>query len=294
MLDSAHMKTHLIFILLVSLISYLPSVSSARVISCSHPEMCRLAQIILSENKVTDNEFKNVVKIVGDPHEYEPTTTEVKDLIKAEILIAGPVELNPWIKKVNYQRSKAPLLKTLNIPLTKAELALYPGGNHEALSHFWLYPKIFCALKTKLEAQLISQNIMKAQASKNPCPEEATKIENEFKTTIQNIKVPLVLTHDALLTFLESVSTDNHTKVVAIKGSGHHQETSPKSVKKLYDALKEPKVIWVDEVGINIPQNIVSKKRSTDISLKIDTANSTGSSYFPVLSELNEKLKAIK
>ena len=288
------MKRHLNLLLLISLISYLPAISSAHVISCSHPEMCRLAQIILSENKVADIEFKNVVKIVGDPHEYEPTTTEVKDLIKAEILIAGPAELNPWIKKVNYQRSKSTQSKTLSIPLTKEELTLYPGGNHEALSHFWLYPKIFCALKSKLEAQLVSQNIMKAQGSKNICPEEAKKIEADLKATIQNIKLPLVLTHDALLTFLESVSTDSHNKVVAIKGSGHHQETSPKSVKKLYDALKEPKVIWVDELGINIPQNIVSKKRNTDLTVKIDTANSTGNSYFPVLNELNEKLKAIK
>lgn len=255
--------------------------------------MCRLAKLILTENKVEDVEFKNVVKIVGDPHEYEPTTTEVKDLIKAEILIAGPVELNPWIKKVNYQRSKSGQLKTISIPLSKDELSLYPGGNHEALSHFWLYPRIFCALKTKLETQMISQNLFKLQHNTDTCAGEVTKIEAELKTSIQNIKYPVVLTHDALLTFLESLS-DKHSKVVAIKGSGHHQETSPKSVKKLYDALKEPKVIWVEEQGINIPQNIMSKKRANDLTLKIDTANSLGTSYFPVLSELNEKLKALK
>lgn len=241
-----------------------------------------------------DYQFVNLVAISGDPHEYEPSSNEVKNLIKAPILVAGPVELNPWIKKVNYQRSKTIALKTLNIPLDKNDYAVYPAASHEALSHFWLYPRIFCALKTKLETQLVAMNLLVMNSVKKSCTAEALKIETELQTTLHSLNLPVVLTHDALLPLLEMLSK-NKASVVAIKGSGHHSEATPKSVKKLYDALKKPQVIWVEEKGINVPQNILSKKRNDDLTVYIDTANSIESlSYFPTLYELNDKLKAIK
>lgn len=272
----------------------LGAASAATTISCSHPELCTLAQSIFAENRMKDFQFENLVAIAGDPHEYEPTTTEIKNLIKANILIAGPVELNPWIKKVNYQRSKTVALKTLNIPMDKAEYALYPKASHEALSHFWLYPKIYCTLKTKLEEQLVANNLLVVLGTKKSCSAEAQKIESELQTTLQALKLPVVLTHDALLPLMENLSK-NSANVVAIKGSGHHTEASPQSVKKLYDALKKPQVIWIEEKGINVPKNILSKKRANDLTINIDTANSVESiNYFPTLYELNDKLKVIR
>jgi ABC-type Zn uptake system ZnuABC Zn-binding protein ZnuA len=287
------MKSLFLLFNLFSFITYLSVASAQTIVSCSHPELCRLAQSIFVENNVKNFQFQNLVKIVGDPHEYEPSSAEVKALIKADILIAGPVELNPWIKKVNYQRSKISGLKTINIPMDKKDYDLYPNATHEALSHFWLYPKNFCALKTKLEEQLVAMNMLIITPTKKTCATEAQKIESELTATLASVKIPVVLTHDALLPLLESLSK-NAATVVAIKGSGHHQEMSPKAVKKLYDALKAPKVIWVEEKGINVPQNIMAKRRSADLSVQIDTANSVGSEYFAILQDLNKLLKAIK
>ena len=117
------------------------------------------------------------------------------------------------------------------------------------------------------------------------------RIEKELTNTLAQIKKPVVLTHDALLPLLGTLSGKDAT-VVAIKGSGHHQEATPASVKKLYDALKAPTVIWIEEVGIKVPANILAKKRSTDITIDLDTANSEGLHYFQVLESLNTKLKA--
>lgn len=287
------MRHILKLVIFTSLISYLPALKAETIVSCSHPQLCTLAQTIFTENHMKNYKFVNLVAISGDPHEYEPSSAEVKNLIKADILIAGPIELNPWIKKVNYQRSKI-ALKTFNIPMEKNEYALYPSASHEALSHFWLYPRIYCALKAKLEEQFIAANLLIITPSKKSCSTEAVKIENELQDTLEDLKLPVVLTHDALLPLMESLSK-NSANVVAIKGSGHHSEASSKSVKKLYDALKKPQVIWVEEKGINIPQNIMSKKRANDLTINIDTANSAESqAYFPILNELNNKLKVIK
>ena len=288
------MRNILKLAIFTSLINYLPALKAETIISCSHPQLCALAQTIFTENRMLDTKFQNLVAIAGDPHEYEPSSAEVKNLIKADILIAGPAELNPWVKKVNYQRSKIVSLKTLNLPIDKNEYALYPKATHEALSHFWLYPRIYCALKTKLEEQLVAANLLVELKNKKSCTAEALKIENSLQETLLSLKLPVVLTHDALLPLLENLSR-NSANVVAIKGSGHHSEASAMSVKKLYDALRKPQVIWVEEKGIHIPQNIMSKKRKNDLTISIDTAATLETlTYFPILNELNDKIKAIR
>ncbi|MBC7712605.1 MAG: zinc ABC transporter substrate-binding protein [Rhizobacter sp.] len=279
-------------IFLVPFFLFVSPVIAGVKISCSHPELCRVAKIIFSENHISNFEFESLVKIVGDPHEFEPTTTEVKDLIKSEILISGPVELNPWIKKVNYQRSKMNSVKTINVPLEDSDYNQYASISREPLSHFWLYPKIFCSLKTHMEEQFVAMGYLKTLPQNKTCATEGAKVTAELQSTLESLKLPVILTHDALLPLLESLKFSSG--VVAIKGSGHHSEASPQSVKKLYDALKSPKAIWVIETKISVPQNILSKKRNTDLVVNIDTANSEGTDYFQVLKIFNEKLKALK
>lgn len=272
--------------------AHISGVNAATKISCSHPELCRLAKIIFAENNIKNFEFESLVKIVGDPHEFEPSTNEVKNLIKAEILVSGPIELNPWIKKINYQRSKISNVKTINIPLADRDYLQYPSESREPLAHFWLYPKIFCSLKNQMEAQLLAFGYLTAIQKNQNCVAEELKIITTLQNTLKQLKFPIILTHDALLPLFESLKSPNG--VVAIKGSGHHNEASPQSVKKLYDTLKAPRAIWIIEDKINVPQNILSKKRQSDLVVNLDTANSEGLEYFGVLQSLNAKLWALK
>lgn len=270
--------------------------SAAKTIHCSHPELCRLSQIILNEHSLTSYNFQTLVNISGDPHEYEPSSHEIKKLITAELLLVGPHELNPWIAKIDFQRKKIKKLATLSLLLEKKDFDLYPKAGLEALSHFWLYPKIFCLMKDRLFIELQKANII-AQNLKNiseHCLGQRVNIEKELSLSLSQIKLPLVLTHDALQPLFESLKPDPAFIVVAIKGSGHHHEATPHSVKKLYDALRAPKVIWIEEKGIYIPQNILSKKRKTDLVITLDTAKSEGLDYFQVLVNLNNKLKGLK
>jgi ABC-type Zn uptake system ZnuABC Zn-binding protein ZnuA len=287
------MMTRYIIVFLLQFFMYLAPAEAKTLVSCSHIELCRVAKIIFAENHNDNFEFQSLVTIMGDPHEFEPTTSEIKNLIQAKILISGPLELNPWIKKVNYQRSKLTNLITINVPLEDKDYAQYLSISHEPLSHFWLYPKIFCALKSHMEDQFVHLKYIPNISKNNLCELMDIKISKELKETIKKLNLPIVLTHDALQPLLESLST-NSEKIVAIKGSGHHTEASPQTVKKLYDALSAPKVVWIIEKNISVPQNILSKKRKEDLEVKIDTANSNGLNYFQVLQTLNDQLKALK
>ncbi|MBC7540781.1 MAG: zinc ABC transporter substrate-binding protein [Bacteriovorax sp.] len=237
-------------------------------------------------NQLSNSQTESLVSISGDPHEYEPSTMEIKKLISAPVLITGPSELNPWIKKINFQRSKISNLKTVSILFDQKDYHLYPGSNGEALSHFWLYPKVYCLLKNKLEVDL--KKLGYALKKNSPC--DSSKPEEQLRSILTKIKKPIILTHDALLPlFLNMTNNQSHT-IVAIKGSGHHEEANPESIKKMYNALDAPQVIWIQETGINIPQNIINKIRANDIVIKIDTANSKENEPFSVISELTQKL----
>jgi hypothetical protein len=252
-------------------------------ISCSHAELCKLVQLIAIENSIKDLKTESLINISGDPHEYEPSTAEIKSLLGTPFLLTGPNELNPWIKKINFQRSKNSSLKTISLLFEKKHFDFYPKASAEALSHFWLYPKIYCSFKTQLEKELKQSGLAVAEKKCDAAPVEAS-----LSLALSKIKMPVILTHDALLPLLTSLSPLQ--TIVAIKGSGHHEETGTDAIKKMYKALENTKVIWIVEQGINVPQNILNKIRPVDIVIKIDTAKSKSLTAFSVLEELAQKL----
>jgi len=256
----------------------------AETVSCSHPELCKLVSTIAAENQISTLQTQILINMTGDPHEYEPSTAEIKSLLSTPFLVTGPSELNPWIKKINFQRSKSPSLKTISLLFEKKELEAYPRASAETLSHFWLYPKIYCAFKERLTLEL--QKAGQKVTSKN-C--NASAVENELASQIKKTKAPLILTHDALLPLLTTL--DPSHVIVAIKGSGHHEEVGTDAIKKMYKALEAPQAIWIVETGIHVPSNILNKVRKNDIVIKLDTANSSSTAPFSVLNELILKLK---
>ena len=260
--------------------------SSGVILSCSHHELCQMAHEIVHENKIESKlSFQNLVNISGDPHEYEPTTAEIKNLINAPFLLTGPEELNPWAKKINFQRSSKLALKTISLLFNGNDLGLYPDVSSEILSHFWLYPKLFCEMKKRLTVEL--QKEIKSPLTSKCDP---SIIEKKLTETLATLKLPVILTHDALQPLFTQLAR-NKNLIIAIKGSGHHEEANPESIKKMYQALKSPKAIWILETGINVPDNILNKMRKNDIVIKIDTADSKSTYDFSILNDLANKLK---
>ena len=265
---------------IIFLLSFCFNALAEQTLYCSHPEICKMI------NHLGPLKTESLISIVGDPHEYEPSILEIKKLISAPLLVTGPNELNPWIKKVLFQRSKIPNLKTISLLFDQNDFLFYPEANGETLSHFWLYPKVYCSLKNKLEKSLSSIGIpLKASEL---C--DSSKAEKQLQVVLLKIKKPIILTHDALLPLFLHLAKDRVDQIVAIKGSGHHEEANPQSIKKMYNALSAPQVIWIQETGINVPQNIINKIRKNDIVIKIDTANEKENAAFSVINELTIKL----
>ena len=277
----------LIFFFSLNLLAF--SALAEKTLFCSHVQLCRMVDLIAHDNKMTNLKTESLINISGDPHEYEPNASEIKKLINVPVLLFGPNELNPWIKKIIYQRSTQASSKSIDLKFTTSDYALYPMATPEALSHFWLYPKIYCSLKLKLETELTK--LYPSHITSHPC--DFQKAENELLLALQKNNLPIILTHDALLPLMYSLAQNKKQSITAIKGSGHHDEVGPQSIKKMYKALKAPQVIWIIEAGINVPPIILNKKRPLDKLIQLDTANSTNDNPFSVLKELSVKLNRI-
>jgi ABC-type Zn uptake system ZnuABC Zn-binding protein ZnuA len=278
---------NLILILLLHLFAF--SALAENIISCSHIQLCKMIDLLARDNKMTNLKTEVLVNISGDPHEYEPTAFEIKKLINVPILLFGPRELNPWIQKIIYQRSKQSTAKSIDLAFTPVDFNFYPKASAEAISHFWLYPKIYCSLQLKLETEL--SKLFPSLKNSHRC--DFLTPENELQMALQKNNLPIILTHDALLPLMHSLAPNKKESITAIKGSGHHEEVGPQAIKKMYDALKAPQVIWIIEAGINVPPIILNKKRPLDKVIYLDTSNSKNDNPFSVIKELSVKLNQI-
>lgn len=259
--------------------------ANANIISCSHPEVCRMAQMILQENANHDITLENIILPTGDPHEFEPSIQDIKKLMRAPTLLVGPVELNPWMKNISELRLKEKNLKTIILSLPIFAAKEYPTDDTEALGHFWLYPKIYCHLKKEISLRLGFKPSSNCAYS---------NVESHIAADLKLISSPVILTHDALLPLLKKLST-NKNQIMALKSSTHHGEVSAAAVKHVYDALQNSKVIWIFEDNIAVSENVKNKIRKQDTIIKIDTAKSPDNNQdFSLLETLHKKLQESK
>lgn len=254
----------------------------AETLYCTHAEVCRLAKNQL-DSKI---ELKELVTIAGDPHEFEPSSDEIKALISAPILLSGPNELNPWMKKILYQRSKNSKLLTFSLSIPQ-KIATKYNNNREALSHFWLYPDLYCDLGVQLSNWEFTKK--NSNSKKFMCDHSA--LMSSLKSKIASTEATIILTHDALQPILNELA-HSKIKIISLRGSGHHEEVSSASIKEMYLALKDKKRIWIIEKNINIPENITNKIGKNDKKILVDTSklNTNSNEDFSTLKTIIEEI----
>lgn len=245
---------------------------SARVVTCTHIQVCNLATSISNEIKASIPEIPK-----GDPHLYSPTPESIKKYIEAELLIVAPIELNPWAQRIVFIREKQqrPTL-VLKVHNTQNKVSA------EANAHFWLNPENLCSVRDTVA------QFLKAKVS--ACP-----YINKFSENILKIKevsnYTFVIAHDALSTLFQS----NDINFLALQGGGHDHEIGPKAIKDLYRLLKINKsIVWIEEPPIVFPKKIKSMMRKSDQQFELNVEGKLGESPDAILSKFFELIAEVK
>ncbi|PIP89237.1 MAG: hypothetical protein COW01_06850 [Bdellovibrionales bacterium CG12_big_fil_rev_8_21_14_0_65_38_15] len=245
---------------------------------CTHPQVCQLTQDLYQSSGLESPHLVKAIASILDPHEVEPNSAELKGLFKAEVVISAPSEMHPWIVPILKMRQKQSHLKSFQYNISKSLKAKYKNASTEALAHFWLYPDIKCDFYQKLKQWI------EIKADEKPCPYMA---DADFLSEVEKT-TPIIVSHDALVPLLISYGI----KAYSIKGSGHHEEPSPKQLKNVQNILKQyPKVLWIVEKQIHFPHSIEQLQRKSDKIIKIDTNNDFPSTGLSALEDLKRLLQ---
>ncbi len=240
-------------------------------IVCTHPQVCNLVSPLLDLTKV---DLKVGVTPEADPHAHEIGPKEIKNLIKADIVLAPGTELQHWLHSIEKRR--------------KRPTFIYRPTHHKK-SHFWLYPNEICKAYNYFAKAL--EKTIKLKKNDSFC--EKLNLQSKAKIALKKLQnKTIILTHDAA----EQLLLDNNIKVLSLKGSGHHDEVDINALKKLSKLQKSKKskeIVWVIEKGIHIPSTIMSRIRKDELIIKVDILGTLNHKPFQVINTLLESINKV-
>lgn len=224
--------------------------------------------------------LQSEVIFIGDHHHYEPNSNVIKTFIQAPLLVTGPKALHPWLTAIAKKRDQS--LKTIDARIDIKFSEIYQSKNTEVLAHFWLYPEIACDFLAQYQQKLKKNQIKINSVTENECLNKFKSNWNSLVLSAKKIKMPIVLTHDALIPLFKTLNLN----VLALKGSNHHEEISPDAVKTLYKETKNTRLIWIQEDGFEIPVAIKRLIKNNDIIIKLDTNGKSGDDVADVIKKI--------
>jgi ABC-type Zn uptake system ZnuABC Zn-binding protein ZnuA len=231
------------------------------VISCTHVQVCNAIQFVIG----TDAKYKvkNLIDTQHeDPHHFEPSVGDIKSLMRAKLLVLPPLTLQPWLKGIKNKRqspSKTYVLEEKN-------------------GHFWLDYTSLCSIINQIATFLPTPHLSITDSCKN------TKKSLLSAKLNKNI---FILLHNSMGNYFKELELE----YFALKGHGHHEKYSAKSLKKVLKIKKKNKnIVWIYEKQIPVPNSLSNYVSKDDTIIKINTLGRLGTSPFEVLNQLNKEL----
>lgn len=238
------------FLAIILLMAALPCKAVDREISTTHPQVAHvlehMAQLYAEDEKSERPWNVRSLFKMKNAHHFEPTISDLKRLMTASPLIAGPLHHQGWVTKAE----KSGMLPKARLLLNKDNISD---------EHFWLETKAACQaenlLREKINLWFNYQYIVNKWCQW--ISEEVQGIKKELNN--KGIK-RVILAHSALKKLFQSLGVE----VLVLRSEDHHQEVSMAILKKATAWLEESpkkKVLMIKEVGFSFPLGLQRKDR---------------------------------
>lgn len=261
----------------------------------------------------------NLVPAGTEPHDWEPSTKDIKDLENADVLIYNGAGMEHWAEKVlNTLKNK----KLVAVETTKGLQLLENEHHHdhdkehskdnkkdekkekdheemELDPHVWLNPLLAKKQMEKIKEALVSVDQANKDYYEKNFSDNARKLDEldkEFKDAVSKFKKKeIVVSHEAFGYLCDAYGL----KQVAIEGLSAESEPSPGRMAEIVKFARENniKVIFFEElVSPKIAQTIAKEVNAkTEVLNPLegldDEGVKAGKDYFSVMRENLQALK---
>lgn len=241
----------------------------------------------------------NLVPSGTEPHDWEPTATDIANLEKANVLIYNGAGMEGWIDKVLGSINNN---KLITVETSKNLKLLDNADKEEDLKydpHIWLNPmlakKQMEAIKNALvEADPANKDYYETNYNNNA--QKFDDLDKEFKDTIDKFqRKDIVVAHQAFGYLCDAYGL----KQIAIEGLNADSEPTPAKMAEVTKFAKENNVKYIFFEELISPK--VSETIAKEIGAKTEVLNpleglkdediKAGKEYFSVMRENLQALK---
>ena len=242
----------------------------------------------------------NVVSLIPagvDPHDYEPTPSDIETLTAARVFILNGVIEDPWVPKLlaGIDNPSLTVIETSkNITLVNSMDADEPGKD----PHIWLDP-----VNAEIQVATIKDALIQADPAGKEYYEsnaasyiqKLASLDTEFRTVMATCKNKnMIITHATLAYFCKEYGCNQ----IPVEGVNAEGEPTPGVVAAIIQQAKEKNITVVFVEKMYSPQ--IAQSIANDIGGKVAVFNSlhgltteeqaSGENY---LSQMEENVKTI-
>jgi zinc transport system substrate-binding protein len=196
----------------------------------------------------------NLTPAGSEPHDYEPTASQIDTIYKSQLFIYNGNGLEPWADKIQSE------LKTKNLQYIQMSDKLTPIDRDP---HFWVSPsqgiKQAAFIRDKLvEIDSINRNLYEENADK--LFSQLLELESNFKSTLSNCKQKeLVSSHN----FMQYVARDYGFKSTPVSGISPEDEPSSQDLTSLTELVKSKGIKYI------VTETLVSPKLAETLANEV-------------------------
>ncbi len=239
----------------------------------------------------------NLVPTGVEPHDWEPSTSDIRNLENADIVIYNGAAMETWAEKVIGSLSN----DKLTVVEASAGIKLISKGNgeHDTDPHVWLNPQ---------NAKLEMENIKNALVERDPDNKDyyeanyetyavrLDELDKRYRTTLESCSLKdMVVAHEAFGYLCEAYGLNQ----VAIEGLQADSEPSVSRMAEIVDFVRENKVRYILYEELISPKVAETVAREAGVKTAMinpleglsEEAIQAGEDYFSVMESNLETLK---
>lgn len=223
----------------------------------------------------------------SEPHDFEPKTSDMAKLSKADVFIYNGMGMESWAEKTVQS------LKTDTLSVVEASKNIpYVTENEDA--HVWLDPEnaiyemknikdAFCAKDASNSAYYESRY--------EECEKKADKLIDDYKAASKDFKNRTLITSHAAFSYLCDAFNMSQ---LAIEGSNGESDPSPAKMAEIIDFIKTNDIKYIFYESLDSSKTVDSIANETGaqtLALSPFEGDTDGKDYFTVMEENLETLK---